>query len=126
MGRWEGTLLRTQNLAFSVSWLTLLGADGAAGCRFSAWGGAVVGTLLGAFFGLDFGGALPRSVSDWCFGPPAETRRSETGGNGRCLVGRFGYLKGIRAALAGVESARVVPAKARQRHRDEAARKAAK
>jgi hypothetical protein len=33
-------------------------------------------------------------------------------------VDALAYLKAIRAALAGVESARVVQAKARQRHRD--------
>jgi hypothetical protein len=33
-----------------------------------AWGGAVIGTLLGVFFGLALGGALPRSVADDCFG----------------------------------------------------------
>jgi hypothetical protein len=44
------------------------------GSRFSAWGGAVVGGLLGLFFGLAFGGALPRGVADYVFGPeePAE------------------------------------------------------
>jgi hydrogenase/urease accessory protein HupE len=66
MGR---TLLGALNLAFSVPWLTLLGACGAADSRFSAWGGAAVGGLLGLFFGLAFGGALPRSVADYCFGP---------------------------------------------------------
>jgi hypothetical protein len=49
--------------------LTLLGVCGAAARRFSAWGGAVVGGLLGTFFGLTFGGALPRSMADYFFGP---------------------------------------------------------
>jgi hypothetical protein len=40
----------------------------AADSRFSAWGGVGVGGLLGTFFGLAFGGALPRSVADYCFG----------------------------------------------------------
>jgi hypothetical protein len=46
----------------------------AADSRFSSWGGAAVGGLLGTFFGLSFGGALPRGVADYVFGPeePAE------------------------------------------------------
>jgi hypothetical protein len=39
-------------------------ADG----RFSAWGGAVIGTLLGTFFGLAFGGMMPNRLVDFCFG----------------------------------------------------------
>jgi hypothetical protein len=52
--------------------LTLPGAYGAAGRRFSAWGGALIGSTLGLFLGLAFGGALTRSVADCCFGPPEE------------------------------------------------------
>jgi hypothetical protein len=40
-------------------------ADG----RFSSWGGAVIGALLGLFFGLASGGALPRAVADYCVEP---------------------------------------------------------
>jgi hypothetical protein len=43
--------------------------DGRADSRFLAWGGAAIGGLLGLFFGLAFGGALPRSVADYCFEP---------------------------------------------------------
>jgi hypothetical protein len=73
---WEGALLRTLKLAFAVPWLTLHGMMAAANRRFHRVGGAVIGTLLGAFFGLAFGGALPRSVADWCFGP-AETAEKQ-------------------------------------------------
>ena len=64
----------TLSLAVCFLGCALLGAMAAADSRFSAWGGAVVGTLLGAFFGLAFGGALPRGVADYVFGPeePAE------------------------------------------------------
>jgi hypothetical protein len=36
--------------------------------------GALIGAALGTFIGLAFGGALPRGVADYCFGPeePAE------------------------------------------------------
>jgi len=60
-----------------VPWLTLLGVCGAADRRFSAWGGALIGAALGVFFGLSFGGALPRSVADYCFGPEEETEGRE-------------------------------------------------
>ena len=59
----------TLSLAVCVPWCALLGVMAAADSRFSAWGGAVIGTLLGTLFGLAFGGALPRGVADWCFGP---------------------------------------------------------
>ena len=58
----------TLSLAVCVPGCALLGVMAAADRRFSAWGGAVVGGLLGAFFGLAFGGALPRGVADYCFG----------------------------------------------------------
>ena len=41
----------------------------AADSRFSAWGGAVIGSILGLFFELAFSGALPRGLADYCFGP---------------------------------------------------------
>ena len=61
-------------LAVCVPGCALLGAMAAADSRFSAWGGAVVGGLLGVFFGLAFGGTLPRGMADYVFGPeePAE------------------------------------------------------
>ena len=39
----------------------------------------MIGSLLGVFFGLAFGGALPRFVADYCFGPeePAEAEGRE-------------------------------------------------
>jgi hypothetical protein len=58
----------TLSLAVCVPGCTLLGVMAAADSRFSAWGGALIGGSLGAFFGLAFGGALPRSVADYCFG----------------------------------------------------------
>jgi hypothetical protein len=45
-----------------------LGACAAVDTYFPVWGGALIGSV-GVFFGLAFGGALPRSVADWCFGP---------------------------------------------------------
>jgi hypothetical protein len=33
------------------------------------WGGALIGGALGTFFGLALGGALPRSVANYFFGP---------------------------------------------------------
>ena len=62
-------LRRTLTLAVCVPGCALLGAMAAADSRFSPWGGAAVGTLLGTFFGMAFGGALPRSVADYCFEP---------------------------------------------------------
>jgi hypothetical protein len=76
---WEGTLLRTLDLAFSVPRLTPLGVCGAADSRFSAWG-AAVGGLLGLFFGLAFGNASPRGVADYFFGP-------QRGDGGAAVVG---------------------------------------
>jgi hypothetical protein len=62
------------SLLVCVPGCALLGATAAADSRFSPWGGAVVGGLLGLFFGLAFGGALPRGVADYVFGSeePAE------------------------------------------------------
>ena len=62
------------SLAVCVPGCALLSAIAAADSSFSSWGGAVVGGLLGTFFGLAFGGALPRGVADSVFGPeePAE------------------------------------------------------
>jgi hydrogenase/urease accessory protein HupE len=59
----------TLSLAFFVPVLALLSAIAAADTYFPAWGGAAIGATLGLFFGLAFGGALPRSVADYCFGP---------------------------------------------------------
>jgi hypothetical protein len=43
-------------------------------CLLGDRGGTIVGGLLGLFFGLAFGGALPRGAADCVFGPeePAE------------------------------------------------------
>jgi hypothetical protein len=57
----------TLSLALSVPCLALLGMF-AVDTYFPAWGGAHIGGTLGAFCGLALGGALPRSVADWCFG----------------------------------------------------------
>jgi len=62
-------LRRTLSLAACVPGCALLGAMAAADNRFSSWGGALIGGSLGMFFGLAFGGALPRSVADYCFEP---------------------------------------------------------
>ena len=59
----------TLSLLVCVPGCALFGVMAAADSRFSAWGGAVIGTLLGVFFGLAFGGALPGAVVDYCFGP---------------------------------------------------------
>jgi hypothetical protein len=59
----------TLSLAFFVPGMALPGAAAAADTYFPAWGGTGIGAALGTFFGLAFGGALPRSVADWCFGP---------------------------------------------------------
>jgi hypothetical protein len=57
------------SLAVCVPGFALLGMFAAADSYFPAWGGALIGGTVGLFFGLAFGGALPRSVADWCFGP---------------------------------------------------------
>jgi hypothetical protein len=56
-------------LAALVPGCAFLGACAAIGTYFPAWGGALIGGSLGLFFGLAFGGALPRSVADYLFGP---------------------------------------------------------
>ena len=63
----------TLSLAVCVPGLALLGAA-ASDTYFPAWGGSLIGGMLGLFFGLAFGGALPRGVADYVFGPeePAE------------------------------------------------------
>jgi hypothetical protein len=45
------------------------GRHGRGGQPIFRVGRAVIGTLLSAFFGPAFGGALPRSVADYCIGP---------------------------------------------------------
>ena len=52
--------------------LRLPGACAAADGWFSAWRGVAIGGLLGLFFGLAFGGALPQSVAHYFFGPEEE------------------------------------------------------
>ena len=79
----------TLSLAVCVPGCALLGVMAAADRRFSAWGGAVVGGLLGAFFGLAFGGALPRGVADYCFGAGGvggEVKAAAKGGAGPAAV----------------------------------------
>jgi hypothetical protein len=65
--------MRTTRLILCLTVLVpgcaFLGAAAAADTYFPAWGGAVLGAARGTFFGLAFGGALPQSVADWCFGP---------------------------------------------------------
>jgi hypothetical protein len=65
----------TLSLAVCFLGCALLGVMAAADSRFSAWGGAVIGGLLGLFFGLPFGGALPRAVADYCFEPKETTEK---------------------------------------------------
>jgi len=62
------------SLAVCVPCMALLGAAAAADSYFPAWGGALIGGSLGVFFGLAFGGALPRGMADYVSGPeePAE------------------------------------------------------
>jgi hypothetical protein len=63
----------TLSLAVCVPGFALLGAMATADSRIYAWGGDLIGSLLGVFFGLALGGALPRGVADYCFGPEEET-----------------------------------------------------
>ena len=49
---------------FACSACSLLGT-----VFFTVWGGAGIGGFVGVFFGLAFGGVLPRRIADWCFGP---------------------------------------------------------
>ena len=79
----------TLSLAVCVPGCALLGVLAAADRRFSARGGAVVGGLLGAIFGLAFGGALPRGVADYCFGAGGvggEVKAAAKGGAGPAAV----------------------------------------
>ena len=55
-------------LAALVPGCAFLGACAAIDTYFPARGGALIGGSLGVYFGLAFGGALPRSVADYCFG----------------------------------------------------------
>jgi hypothetical protein len=64
----EGSPLDAEPLV-CVPGCALLGAVAAVDSRFSSWGGTVIGSLLGLFFGLAFGGALPRAAADYFFGP---------------------------------------------------------
>jgi hypothetical protein len=63
------TVRLTLCLAALVSGCAFLGAFAAIDTYFPAYGGALIGSVVGLFFGLEFGGALPRAVADWCFGP---------------------------------------------------------
>jgi hypothetical protein len=56
-------------LAALVPGCAFLGACAAIDTYFPAWGGALIGSGVGLFFGPAFGAALPRSVADYCFGP---------------------------------------------------------
>jgi len=56
------------SLAVCAPGCTLLGAM-AADTYFPSWGGALIGGSLGLFFGLAFGGVLPRAVATFCFRP---------------------------------------------------------
>jgi hypothetical protein len=58
----------TLSFTACVPGCALLGTMAAADSYFPAWGGALIGGSLGAFFGLAFGAALPRGVADYCFG----------------------------------------------------------
>jgi hydrogenase/urease accessory protein HupE len=58
----------TLSLAVCVPDFALLGAMAAADSYFPSWGGALIGAALGLFFGLAFGGALPRRMADYVFG----------------------------------------------------------
>jgi hypothetical protein len=60
----------TLSLAVCVPVMALLGAA-AADTYFPAWAGALVGGGVGLFLRAAFGGTLPRSVADYCFGPEA-------------------------------------------------------
>jgi hypothetical protein len=64
------------SLAVFVPGFAWLGIAAAWDSYFSVWGGEAIGGAIGVFFGLAFGGMLPRMVADWCFGPeePANWR----------------------------------------------------
>jgi hypothetical protein len=63
----------TLSLLVCVPGCALLGVMAAADTYFPGWGRALIGGSLGVFFGLAFGGVLPRGVADYCFGPEGET-----------------------------------------------------
>ncbi len=58
----------TLSLAVFLPGFALLGTFAAWDSFFTVWGGALIGGVVGVFFGLTFGGLLPRRVADWCFG----------------------------------------------------------
>jgi hypothetical protein len=66
-------------LAALVPGRAFLGAFAAIDTYFLVWGGALIGSGIGLFFGLAFGGALPRSAADWCFEPPEVTDAAAEG-----------------------------------------------
>jgi hypothetical protein len=57
------------SVAVFVPGFAVLGMFAAVDSFFPAWGGALIGGAIGVFFGLAFGGMLPRSVADFFFGP---------------------------------------------------------
>jgi hypothetical protein len=59
-----------------------LGAFAAIDTYFPVWRGTLIGGTLGLFFGLAFGGALPRSVADWGFEPDQPEGDSTMGTSG--------------------------------------------
>jgi hypothetical protein len=66
----RGNVLRLiLSLAVFVPCFAVLGMFAAVDSFFPAWGGALIGGGVGVFFGLAFGGMLPRSVADFFFGP---------------------------------------------------------
>jgi hydrogenase/urease accessory protein HupE len=65
----------TLSLAVCVPGCALLGVMAAADSRFPSWGSAPIGSGVGLFFGLAFGGALPRGVADYCFGPEEKVEK---------------------------------------------------
>jgi hypothetical protein len=69
----------TLSLAVSVPSFALLGMFAAWDSFFTVWGGALVGGVVGVFFGAAIGGALPRAVADFCFGKDAEASKRPQG-----------------------------------------------
>jgi hypothetical protein len=59
----------TLSLAVFVPGFALLGMFAAWDSFFTVWGGALMGGVVGVFFGLAFGGVLARSVAGFFFGP---------------------------------------------------------
>jgi hypothetical protein len=56
-------------LAALVPGCAFLGAFAAVDTYFPSWGGAPIASGVGLFFGLAFGGMMPRSVADYCVEP---------------------------------------------------------